>query len=176
MRGARRPLDQKGTKEMNKSTIEPARGLKYGVRKVASKSLTGGWVAVVYDDHGATPVAEHAYMALIATTERNPKTGVEISRNARAQELNGAILKAGQLARAIRIAWGLAQVSEGSRCTSIVRKYGVECENAVKAIANAPNDDARKTANKSLLALSRKIESEYAVKYTLDNWARANNA
>ena len=161
---------------MNKSNTEPARGLKYGVRKVASKSLTGGWVAVCYDDHGATPVAEHAYTALIATSERNPKTGVEISRNVLARKQDGGAMKIGQIARAIATAWRLAQATPVAKCTAIVRKYGVECENAVKAVTTAPNDDARKTANKSLLALSRKIESEYAVKYTLDNWARANNA
>lgn len=168
------PWTKKGTKEMNKLNIEPARGLKYGVRKVASKSLTGGWVAVAYDCHGATPVAESAYMAIASTTERNAKTGAEISRNARAQHLDGAGMKVGQIARAIAIAWTLTQSAGGAKCTAIIKKYGAECASAVAECANAQNEDARKTANRALLALSRKIESEYAYRYTLDNWARAN--
>ena len=148
--------------------------VKYGVRKIASKSLTGGWVVVRYDSHGATPLAESEYIRICTTGEKSTKTGAEISRTARASKIDGRAVKVSQLSRAIANAWTLTQATDGAKCTAIVSKYGKDCADAVDAVTVTPGSDERKILARTLACLSRKIESEYAYKYTLDNWARTN--
>lgn len=149
--------------------------VKYGVRKVASKSLTGGWVVVQYDEHGATPLAESEYIRICTTREKSTKTGAEISRSSRASKIDGRAAKVSQLARAIASAWTLTQATDGAKCTAIVSKYGRDCADAVDAVTvSTPGSDERTVLARSLACLSKKIESEYAYKYTLDNWARVN--
>lgn len=146
---------------MSKETV------KYGVRKVASKSLTGGWVVVRYDSHGATPLAESEYIRICTTGEKSTKTGAEISRTARASKIDGRAVKISQLSRAIANAWLLTKSTAGAKCTAIVAKYGDESSTALGLPAGVGR-------SKELLALSKKIEGEYAYKYTLDAWARVN--
>ena len=149
--------------------------VKYGVRKVASKSLTGGWVVVKYDEHGPAPIAESEYIRICTTGEKSTKTGAEISRTARASKIDGRAVKVSQLSRAIANAWTLTQATDGAKCTAIVSKYGKDCLDAVDAVtASTTGSDERKILARSLACLSRAIESEYAYKYTLDNWARVN--
>lgn len=132
---------------------------KIGIRKVASKSLTGGWVVVRYTDKGATPIAEIEYLRLI-------DTAADQARAALAAKLNGAGLKIGQIARTIAAAWSFA-AAEGAAVSAVVAKHGEECAAAVAALAGAKQD--AKAARKVIAALSRKIENEYAYRYTLDN-------
>ena len=146
---------------MSKETV------KYGVRKVASKSLSGGWVVVRYGEHGPEPIAESEYIRICTTEEKSEKTGAIVSRSTRASKIDGRAVKVSQLARAIANAWTITQATDGAKCTTIVAKYGDECSAAL----GLPAGVAR---SKKLFALSKKIEGEYAYKYTLDNWARAN--
>lgn len=134
---------------------------KIGIRKVASKSLTGGWVVIRYTDKGATPIAEIEYLRLVDTAAAHG-----VTRAALAAKLDATGLKIGQIARTIAAAWAVA-TAEGAAVTAVVAKHGEECAKAVAALADAKGD--AKAARKEIAALSRKIENEYAYRYTLDN-------
>ena len=148
--------------------------IKYGIRKVASKSLTGGWIVVKYGVRGPEPIAESEYVRICTAEEKSEKTDTESSRAVRASKIDGAAVKVSQLACAIATAWTITKSTAGAKCTAIVSKYGNDCAEAVILKNSAPNPDEKKILARNLARLSREIESEYAYKYTLDNWSRIN--